>query len=412
MIELKKHTWIFLLLLVVLLGVGSIATAVYPTAFWQIGSDETTGKMIYKYGDANSPTEHLTIFPDGAIGIGSPTLSDGSGNGGQVLKLDVEGDVGAAIYCDEQGLNCFDTQTVFDIQFIADNSAWPTGTGIPYAGQEVYNQECQCVQVYKIQTGTWEPTYSRYMQYANSDFPLSSAEPGDVVFNTDCDCLWCYDGSAWASCADINDVASGSFEFDCDTNPQVLVPFYSGKPGVSIVSIPIDIASPQPGPVTLTVNDNGFAAQRKVVLDGTETSIILNPIQYDGSGAPGTHSFEILSYEGIGSCTADAEVKSPGSFEWDCRPAPSGTGTFTTTSASSGTLTVPITNATAGDITVRVQQNGFTATEYITLTGSETEIVLDPLSYDGSLTKNGLTSFSVASEQATGHCFGKVVLTP
>lgn len=43
----------------------------------------------------------------GKVGVGTTTISDSSGSGGQELYLDVAGAAGATYYCDENGLNCF-----------------------------------------------------------------------------------------------------------------------------------------------------------------------------------------------------------------------------------------------------------------------------------------------------------------
>lgn len=48
----------------------------------------------------------MSVLKDGNVGIGAIAPSDGTANGGQALKLDVEGAVGASHYCDESGENC------------------------------------------------------------------------------------------------------------------------------------------------------------------------------------------------------------------------------------------------------------------------------------------------------------------
>jgi len=425
MINIKQHKWMTLALLVI--GIGVIAIAAYPEAFWQIGRDSETGDMTYKYGDNVSPSEHLTIFPGGGIGIGSSTLSDGpdivdaQGSPYQLtsirdgipdpLKLDVAGDIGAEIFCDTNGGYCIDMETVFDIDFITDNSQWPSG---PFNGQRVYNQEAQSIQSYKYVTpvtGTWEPTYTRYMQYTDADFPLVDSEMGDIVFNTDCDCLWCYDGYTWKNCAEMNTKESGAFAFDCATPPDAsVIDVYAGQPAITALWVPINITGARQGPVTLTVNNNGIIASEVVELNGTETEIILNPLSYDGSGASGTRNFTILSNESTnGSCTGEVTIKDPGSFDFDCRPPPNATGTFIDDTSSSGSISIPIENAVAGDVTISVDQNGFVATEYITLVGGETSLDIDPLIYDGTRS-HGTITFAIESAQGSGRCFGKAQL--
>ncbi|HHC73443.1 MAG TPA: hypothetical protein ENK78_00015, partial [Thiothrix sp.] len=61
----------------------------------------------------NETTEHhFNITHAGNIGMGTRNPSDGTANGGQALKLDVEGAIGASTYCDENGENC---QTILQL---------------------------------------------------------------------------------------------------------------------------------------------------------------------------------------------------------------------------------------------------------------------------------------------------------
>lgn len=56
--------------------------------------------------DQNLDTYVASFLESGNVGIGTTAPSDGSAGGGQNLKLDVEGAVGATHYCDENGANC------------------------------------------------------------------------------------------------------------------------------------------------------------------------------------------------------------------------------------------------------------------------------------------------------------------
>lgn len=90
-----------------------------------LGQGTTKGWTIGAYGDSygtpalqnslmlsywNGSAWVNTFYADSAtngIAINGATISDGSGSGGQLLKLDVTGAVGGNYYCDENGLNCF-----------------------------------------------------------------------------------------------------------------------------------------------------------------------------------------------------------------------------------------------------------------------------------------------------------------
>ncbi|MCC7305380.1 MAG: hypothetical protein IT558_03865, partial [Alphaproteobacteria bacterium] len=81
---------------------------------WLVGMGDNE-QFFFFYGapgeidEAGAP---IIITQTGQIGIGDVTPNDGSGGGGQNLKLDVEGATGSAYYCDENGLNCFTATSI------------------------------------------------------------------------------------------------------------------------------------------------------------------------------------------------------------------------------------------------------------------------------------------------------------
>lgn len=94
----------------------------YPGS-WQVGSwsrDNTVVAnqndfYIYQGNDKNGTTVNAYRFfidDSGDVAIGTNSPADGSGSGGQNLKLDVEGPMGATHYCDSAGLNCFTPASV------------------------------------------------------------------------------------------------------------------------------------------------------------------------------------------------------------------------------------------------------------------------------------------------------------
>jgi len=77
-----------------------------PQGHFFIQTDTNTNQI-------NESTEHhFNITHAGNVGIGTTAPSDGTANGGQALKLDVEGAIGASTYCDENGENC---QTILQL---------------------------------------------------------------------------------------------------------------------------------------------------------------------------------------------------------------------------------------------------------------------------------------------------------
>ena len=70
--------------------IGKVTGQPAPETDWYI---DVAGNVVYNTGVQ--------------VGIGTATVSDGSGGGGQNLTLDVEGAVGGTHFCDEDGLNCF-----------------------------------------------------------------------------------------------------------------------------------------------------------------------------------------------------------------------------------------------------------------------------------------------------------------
>ncbi|MGB0719336.1 MAG: beta strand repeat-containing protein, partial [Bdellovibrionales bacterium] len=71
-----------------------------------------TAKAFFGYDESNDVVKisrgaigynDFVIDSTGDVGIGTSTISDGSGSGGQALKLDVEGPIGGTYYCDEDG---------------------------------------------------------------------------------------------------------------------------------------------------------------------------------------------------------------------------------------------------------------------------------------------------------------------
>ncbi len=392
---------------VLLCGCVGVVLAAYPTAYWQIGRDTVSQRMQFSYGDEASAIEYLSFFADGGIGISATTLSDGSGSGGQSLKLDVTGEVGADYYCDSNGLNCFQTDDLYNFPVIADNDAWPSS---PSGGDQVFNQAGQVIQSYKYSSSSWEPTYTPAMEYVTDDFPLTLGESGDVVYNQDCNCLWCYDTNEWKSCDQMNIGASGAgFAFDCGTSPVANNSLIEGHPEETYILLPI--TSPIPGAVNISINQNGLVHAQTYVLDGTETTIGIQPIDYNGGGASGLRTFDILSAEGTGSCTGEVTVAAVGSFIFDCASSPTATGTLTVGNNGNATINIPITTATAGSVLIEAHQNNLTISEKIDFTGGETSLAITSIQYDGEGTA-GTYPLVITSDEGTGSCTGLVTISP
>ena len=93
----------------------------------------------------------MRITVEGNVGIGTTQPSDGSASGGQPLKLDVQGAVGATHYCDASGNNCAQAPLGGDFGGMFSIS----GVGlIPIFGctqPNPYTGDCSCQPGYNIE---------------------------------------------------------------------------------------------------------------------------------------------------------------------------------------------------------------------------------------------------------------------
>ena len=424
---MKQKTKNIIVLSALIFSFVSVAYAAYPISYWQITAtqdpdDPNEEVLEFNYGDENIASNVMAVYPEGAVVVKTYAPSDGTAQGGQALELDIGGDMGAAYLCDEDGENCVapDSVGVGALRIIANNAEWPGLSGSPYSeapidGDRVFNLNGRVVQIYDGNTTSWEPTYTENMQFYAYEFPLPNAEIGDVVWSIDGEAHCCYDGTYWELCDGGGRCSGaggteGSFTFDCTGNVTAGSDggFKQGTNAEGYLNIPITSVSP--GIVTLTVNENGFYAEREVILQGGETGISMYPLYFNGSGDAGSRTFSIASTQGTGSCTGEATiVGGQGSFDFYCPSNIVSPVDYIVGTASTGFINIQVTNATAGTATIFVDGAEFSAEEQVTLLGGETGIFLD-IGYNGTGTA-GVKNFSISSAQASGSCVGEATVT-
>jgi len=120
---------------------GNIPT---PLNAGPVGQQKEGGLILNTGGAANG-----LIVDQGNVGIG--TTNPSAGIGGQ-LKLDIEGNVGAAMYCDKDGNNCLTSSGLGGRVYIVGPQSCigspactatvncPPGTHVLYAIYHIYNQ--------------------------------------------------------------------------------------------------------------------------------------------------------------------------------------------------------------------------------------------------------------------------------
>ncbi len=273
-------------------------------------------KFQWDFVSATGDVGRLGFYSDGRIGIGSTIPSDGASVGGRTLAMDIDGSSGAMAYCDTDGNNCLtSTELGRGISIIADNTAWP---GTPTDGEKVYNRDAHSTQYYDSAAhggaGGWQPTYTHYMAQTEAQIAALSPSPetGDQIYSSDCGLILTYNGTHWidlsnnyrnlSNCG----ITAGTFTFDCGTNPTATGTFVVGASSTGKISVPI--SSPSIGKVVLEVLDNGFEAIQTFVIQGGETNIDIQRLNYNGSGTASTMDFEITAIQGTGSCTGEATV--------------------------------------------------------------------------------------------------------
>ena len=154
---------------VLILSVFSVAHAAYPTSYWQIG--QVSEVLEFNYGDDSIASNVMAIYPNGSVVVNTFAPSDGTAEGtpegGQLLELDIGGDIGAEYYCDSEGENCFRPEQIgvgsLHAIFSNDdfNGAYPIDTSgpnyfNPNHGDRIYTNNGTKVYVYDSDDLTWE----------------------------------------------------------------------------------------------------------------------------------------------------------------------------------------------------------------------------------------------------------------
>ncbi len=118
--------------------------------------------------------------------------------------------------------------------------------------------------------------------------------------------------------------------------------------------------------------------------------------------------------DGSGLC-GEIEVNNPGAFTFSCSTNPSPTEDFIRGAFSDRSLTIPIvpvTSGNAGNVVIEIEDGAFYAVQEVLLEEGQDEIIVYPLSYDGS-GELGTQTFAISSDAGAGSCTGEAeIVTP
>jgi hypothetical protein len=96
----------------------------------------------------------------------------------------------------------FDPRNELDLTVVADEAARNTQFNPAIVGNQVWNQDCDCMQIYDGTNWVSVETGSGVTVVADDtarDTQFNPATAGDQVWNQDCDCMQIYDGTNWVS---------------------------------------------------------------------------------------------------------------------------------------------------------------------------------------------------------------------
>ena len=260
--------------------IGRVTGQPAPEIDWTL---DVTNSVVYTSGNK--------------VGIGTGTISDGSGGGGQDLELDVAGDIGADYYCDANGLNCFtasdvtgaidwdnivdamtlDATTTIDMDtntanlnfdnntFVIDsvNNRIGIGTSTPSTALELSGVDSSVIRLTETSAGaafSGELVFDRTSENAGRRL-------GEIRFS---------DSAGWSSIIAISDPtnASGS-ELQFDTGP--IGPGFNARAMTIKSDQSIGIGTDTPNAsslVDITSTTRGFLAPR---MNNTERDAIATP---------------------------------------------------------------------------------------------------------------------------------------
>jgi hypothetical protein len=170
------------------------------------------------------------------------------------------------------------------------------------------------------------------------------------------------------------------------------------------VTIPMTGATA--GTAVFMVVGTGFTGGLITQLVDNQTLITI-PITYDGGGVVGFRPLTILSPQGIGNCSVQAEVVSPsvaGAVTFNCPANVTPIGSFVANgiSGQKGMITIDFATQLAGEVTFSVSNNGFTGSLTTQVAAGQTKANI-LVNYDGSGAA-GNHAVTVISSEATGSC--------
>ncbi len=196
----------------------------------------------------------------------------------------------------------------------------------------------------------------------------------------------------------------GAITFNCAATASILGTFKaSGAAQTGFMTV--GFTTQTAGQVSFAVSGNGFTGNYTGSVVAGQTSVTM-PINYDGSGAVGSHALTVTSSQATGTCATAISVQAL--FDFACANYNTANSFTANGTSQNGTLVIPLSNASAGSATFAVSGNGFTGTLTTVLQDSQRFVAI-PVVYDGTGSA-GVHAVSVTSSNASGTCSANVMV--
>lgn len=194
------------------------------------------------------------------------------------------------------------------------------------------------------------------------------------------------------------------FTFNCGT-ASTTGTFLANGIGGQTGTLVVPITGTTAGAATFTVSGTGFTGTLSTTLTAGQTSVTI-PITYDGSGAAGSRTLTVNSFQGSGICTKAVTVATPPTtftYPFNCTGSTvSGVFIANAVTGQTGTVTIPINVTSAGSATITVTGTNISGTLTTTLVSGQSSVTI-PITYTGAGTE-GSRVLTITSTSGTGTC--------